>query len=226
MNKHRFTSKILIRTLVLAAALALPLSIYLIEKKMFGSRFIASTEDRTEPQGTAENDLSEIAPADFQKAFKYQVLKSVFIEKSSAGSGISIGNFIIRDKDRNKIFACDKYKTIDFIFAAEGMAFSGEIPKMLVRGRCLVNSDQTHIEALPIPFAQILKSPLTQDSFSNETPGSNEVVSIYFKNVTDFWPTEWTWIGLTLHSEDSNETLNITGYEIISVLGNPVIIKP
>lgn len=210
----------LIRLMTAVIVLAtIPFAVVTLEKRI-SPRQIASSDSAMEYQ-RADNDLSESSPEEFKKAFKYQILKNISQELTSEGPSLSVGIFLIRNEAGQKIFACEKFKTIDFIYSADGMASSGEIPQMIVRGPCLVNSDHTRIEGLPVPLQKINLSPLSTTEFSSTIPGTEHSVKTYIRNVEGAWPTEWSWTGMKLYG-DQGEVLSITGYEIISVQGEPV----
>jgi hypothetical protein len=219
MKKKYLRNGIII--LILAA---LPLAIFILDKKLGEKRYVAS-DAQNSTGAHPDYDLSESSPEEFQKAFKYQMLKGATVEKTSIGPGITLGLFLLKNDDDQTVDVCAKHPTIDYVFQAEGVAFSGEIPTLIVRGPCLVGSDRRTIEALPIPFSKIFKSPLSQIQFDGEIPGRSEKSKIFVKNVVDFWPTDWNWVGITLYGPTNVGNLSINGYEIISVLGAPVLVQ-
>lgn len=203
---------------------ALPAVLLFLDKKIGERRFIAN--DEAGSQGARpEYDLSDSTPQEFKKAFKYQMLKSAELVHTSAGPGITLGLFLMRDLEGRTVDVCEKYKTVDLVFKAEGVAYSGEIPTLIVRGPCLVASDQRTLEALPIPFKIIRGSPVSIHEFEGEIPGYTQRTKIYVRNVVGFWPADWNWVGVTLYADPREDALQINGYEIISVLGRPLVIS-
>lgn len=214
-----------VRTFLVILALALlPIGLFIVDKKLGEKRWVANDTSSSESIHS-EYDLSDSSPEEFKKAFKYQMLKNASVDQTSVGPGITLGLFLTKDEEGKVVNVCEKYPTIDFIFKAEGIAFSGAVPTLIVRGPCLVASDQRTLESLPIPFSKILRSPLTQIEFTAEIPGRNETSKIFVKNVVEFWPTDWNWVGVTLYGNIEEPSLSIDGYEIISVLGQPVLIQ-
>lgn len=214
------------KILIFLFFLAVPVAVYFINEEL-PKRFVASdykSGEHTSPEGL-DHDLSEASPEAFIKAYKYQVLKNASIKETKLGPGLQLGLFFLKNEEGNRVFVCDEYPTIDLIFSADGMAYSGELPQMIVRGPCQTDEDQLHISALPIPFNEILKSPISTNEFKFELPDSREKVSIYFKNVVDFWPTDWVWTGVKLYRKDAQNILSIDGYEIISVTGKPFLMS-
>ncbi|WP_373998724.1 hypothetical protein [Bdellovibrio bacteriovorus] len=212
-------------SLVLLMA-ALPFGVLLLNKKVNQLRGVASSEEGAAVNATTfDYDLTEASPEQFKKAFKYQVLKEASVISTPQGPAMRLGLFLMKNEAGSKVFACEQYPTVDLIFAAEGIAFSGEIPQMIVRVPCTVAADQRHIDTLPIPFAKIIKSPTSQYEFSTSAEGSREEGKIFFRHVVEFWPTEWTWTGVKFYGVNPEDTLQINGYEVISVLGEPLILK-
>ncbi len=226
--KQKMPLQKIVRMMSLILALAiLPFLLKTIEKKMVPQRHPSS--DETAPPVMNDHaqgyDLSEATPEEFKKAFKYQVLKNVSVENTAMGPAMQLGLFLIKNESGAKVFVCDQYPTVDVIFEAEGVAFSGEIPRMIVRVPCVVSADQKHIDIAPIPFARILQSAVSEHEFTTSFYNSPEQGKIYFRNVMEFWPTDWNFVGVTFYSADGQKTLQINGYEVISVLGEPLTLS-
>lgn len=216
-----------IRLMMMVLALvALPFGLKKLEQK-FNARMIASHEEtNTRAPASADRfDLSLLDQAEFKKAFKYQMLGESLVIATPDAQGVRLGHFIMPDRDGKAVFACEKFGFIELIYSAEGIAISGEIPKMIVRGPCYESDDQKTIDALMIPFKEVLKAPLSQSQFRFPIAGRRENVSVFFTNVVEKWPTLWNLTGIKLYSEKSSETLGITGYEIISVMGEPMTLN-
>lgn len=213
--------RLILLTLILVGT---PILIYRFNHDADAKRSIAS--ESLSDTDFPEQTLTPDSPNSSLKAFKFQILHRAALESSSEGPGVSLGNLKIVLRTGESAFFCEKYKVLDFVFAAEGVSYSGEIPKMIVRGPCLVNSDETLTEALPIPFARIFELDIATTELSFSVPTSPLTGKIFFKNVYEEWPKEWTWVGVTLYSETPGENIDINGYEIIYVRGAPVVLKP
>ncbi|MGZ3774791.1 MAG: hypothetical protein ACXVCY_13280 [Pseudobdellovibrionaceae bacterium] len=200
---------------------ALPILFLLIGKKWSTQRNVASENIYGD---SSELDLSNVAPEKFQKAFKTEILKGASAKRTQEGIGVQLGLVLMKDDYGRKISVCDQYPYVDLLFVAEGMAFSGELPQMIVREPCLIADDKKHIASLPIPFQEILNSRTTQTEF-HRVLNSQQQMIVYFRNVMGDWPTEWNWTGVTFYQKDTKLKLEINSYEAISVLGAPLIIK-
>jgi hypothetical protein len=216
-----------IRLMMMVLALvALPFGLKKLEQK-FNARMIASHDDKDNrsPASVDRFDLSLLDQKEFMKAFKYQMLGESLVISTPDSQGVRLGHFIMSDSDGKAVFACEKFGFVELIYSAEGIAISGEIPKMIVRGPCNESDDQKTIEALMIPFQEILKAPLNQAQFRFPIAGRRDNISLFFTNVVEKWPTLWNLTGVKLYSDKSSETLEINGYEIISVMGEPMTLN-
>ena len=216
-----------VRTLtVIIVLVGIHFSMMLAETYFTQNRQIASQDGSGENYSASfDKDLSESSPEEFKKAFKYQLLKDAAVVDVLGNPGVRLGLFLMKNSSGTTVPVCTLYPTVDFIFAAEGVAFSGEIPHMVVRGPCLTSPDQNHLEPLPGPWGKILNSPLQQFEFTHALPYDQGKVSIYFRNVVEFWPTEWALVGVKLYGKTADDILQVNGYEVISVLGEPLILK-
>lgn len=216
-----------VRTLtVILVLIGIHFSVMLAENHFTQNRRIASQDSSAEKySASADKDLSESTPEEFKKAFKYQLLKDAVVVSTQGNPGVRLGLFLMKDSRGVTVPVCDLYPTIDFVFAAEGVAFSGEIPHMIVRGPCVTSPDQNHLEALPVPWGKILNSPVQQFEFTSSLPYDQGKISIYFRNVVEFWPTEWVLVGVKLYGKTSEDVLQVNGYEVISILGQPLYLK-
>lgn len=206
-----------------AIAILLGLSL-LIDNSFFrpsARRVASSTHDSTPLNSAQNNDLSELDAVEFSKAFKYHLLGTSRLVKSSLKSGVAFGNFYIRGSEGQKNFVCSKYTNLELTFEAEGVAISGSIPKMVVRGPCLNATDFSTIEPLLVPYRKILASPITQRSFQENLPESSEKIQVDFIGVVEQWPTQWNLVKLQMQSPEG-DTLTVNGYEIIAIVGEPI----
>lgn len=204
----------------------LPLSLHFLNKKLSPERKLASEGGLSTLGSVHDNsDLSEASPEEFRKAFKYQVLKNAKRVSLPNGPGLNLGAFIMKNSLGTKVSVCELYPIVDIHFTADGMAVAGEAPQMLLRIPCLISADQNHIIAYAIPFEEIAKASLSQYEFPTSSPEASETGKVYFRNIPEAWPADWTWTGVTFHGKDPTQKLHINGYEIISVLGEPQILK-
>ncbi|MGE5086435.1 MAG: hypothetical protein ACM3MG_09065, partial [Bacillota bacterium] len=126
MKKHTHPVKRSARILMIAIGLAaLPFAASVISQKISQIRKIASSEN-TSSDASYSMDLSDASPGEFNKAFKYQMLKDAKVTDFSEGKKLVLGAFLMRDHSGNKVNVCDKYPTIQLTFTADGIAIAGE----------------------------------------------------------------------------------------------------
>ena len=219
------SSRHAIRLMLMVLALtALPFGLKRLETE-FNARMVASTEKETSRKpasATNRFDLSEIDANEFHKAFKYQLMSEALIITTPAEQGIRLGHFLMRGTDGQQVFGCQQYPYVELVFAAEGIAISGEIPKMTVRGPCLESDDQKTIEAFMIPLKKIFADSVEKSEFRFPIYNTREHITIHFKDVVETWPTQWNLVTIKLYNQDPKDVLTMDGYEIISIMGEPM----
>lgn len=173
----------------------------------------------------SEKDLSKLDAEEFARAFKYSLINPLSLVRGNGQMGVQLGNFYIKGTDQQKIFVCAKYNYIELVFQADGIAVSGEIPRMVIRGPCTNAQDMNFIQALPIPYQEVLKAPVSQTQFRLPIADSNDSVQINFHYVVEQWPTDWNLVGVRLYSDYSSEILSLNGYEIIAIRGQPFVLN-
>ncbi len=214
--------KLFLASLALIIGLAL-----LIDNSFFKSigRGLASVDGGAPADSEDSIDLSPLSETDFNRAFKYKLVTPLAIVTAENSMGVQLGNFYIHGTDEQKIFVCSKYNVLELTFEAEGIAVSGNIPRMTVRGPCQTSEDFKSIQALSIPVQSILASPVQQTEFQVASEESQDKTSIVFHYPADSWPKQWNLVGIKLYSDYSTEVLAVTGYEIISILGQPFTLQ-
>ena len=190
------------------------------------SRKIASTQDENSSAKASASlgDLSELKGPEFLKAFKYALIQNAHGLADDNQVGFTFGNFLIAGSDGQKVYVCNQYPFIELNFVADGIAFSGEAPRIIVRGVCDTSSETMFIEALKIPYRDILALPLNQAEFVPAATDEHQRIKIEFRNIVDQWPRQWNLVGLKLYN-DQGQSLSLDGYEIISILGQPLTME-
>lgn len=210
MKRNQNNFKKMSRTFYLLAILfALPFILLRLEGVLKNQRHIAS--DGSSAISFESADLTEIPETDFLKAFKYQVLKNALLESTPNGSGIRLNAVYVKNSHGAKVFVCEKYSKIEMIFAAEGIAISGETPEVHIKGDCQISEDFQYISPLIIPsrWSELTKQVTLRASRSHEDKSL---------------PSYWTWSGIRFMDPVSKDQIEISSYEIMSVLGAEVVI--
>lgn len=208
----------------LAACILLLALGLLVDNSLFSSqvkrvRAIASSTENSAYQGSDSNDLSQASPKEFRTAFKYSLITPIELREDQGSQFIRLGNFMMAGTDGQKVFVCNRYPTLVLTFEADGIASAGDIPRMETSFPCRVGEDTNMLEPLVIPYEMILRSPLTQKDFTTSQEGSYAQSFVHFHNVYGEWPTQWNLVKVALYSEDEKDSLEVTGYEVIAILG-------
>lgn len=213
MMSKKLKKIILLSFLLLGIALT-----YFIDLKSPHHRQVASEQD-AELQTQDLFDLSESTGDTFHKAFKYQTLKNAIISKQNSLMSLQIGLFLIKGADNKPVPMCENYPTIDFVFSAEGVAIAGVKPSIVMRIPCEVDFSKKHTTPFQINFTDLFAQKPDITEFKIKSATSETSGTLFINNSLGEWPTDWIWSGVRLYGKDG-ENLNISGYEIISVLGN------
>lgn len=209
MKRNQNNFKKMSRTFYLLVILfALPFVLIRLEGVLKKQRDIAS--DGSSAISFESADLSEIPDADFLKAFKYQVLKNARLESTPTGNGIRMNAVYVKNTHGAKVFVCEKYTQIEMIFAAEGVAISGVTPEIRIQGDCSISDDFQFISPFNIPqkWSELKRQPFKVSRSHNDNS----------------LPLLWTWSGVRFIDPLSNEVIEISSYEIMSVLGEDIIL--
>jgi hypothetical protein len=165
-------------------------------------------------------DLTDVPEGDFNLAFKSALVTGVEVEKTAETLGLAWGHFLTRNESGGKVYACERYPQIEIELRAEGIANSGEVPALFIKGPCMSSDNGKKILALPIPVKDLgLKlhqgAPLTVPLGS-----SGGSFSIRAENLYDAFPRYWNVVNVKLSNQTEN--LSVDGYEIISLLDQPL----
>jgi hypothetical protein len=190
--------------------------LYIGDQVFLQKRGIATvTGAVTETLHKSYYDLTEIPDSEFNRAYKTALVSGVEVEKTSHTLGISWGQFMIKNESGGKVYACDKYPSMEVELKAEGVAYSGELPVLRVRGPCRTSDDGKKILSMPIPLSDLAKLQVDAELKVPLDPrGEDFTVSVknFYKPMARFWNVT----NVKIYNE--NESLSVDGYEIISLL--------
>jgi hypothetical protein len=207
---------------LLAVAVVLIGGLYLTDRVFLEKRGIASISGAvSSTMGRDYYDLSELSEPEFLKAFKTAMIRGLQVNKSSRGVGISLGIFQVKNDSGAKVYACEKYPNLEIILQADGVANSGNIPTLSVRGPCMVSDDGRRILPLEIPLKGLPQKLRENPNYQVALGDRGESFVISAQDLySDYWPTDWNVVGIKLSNDQ--EVLEIDGYEIISLLDQPL----
>lgn len=167
-------------------------------------------------------DFSHLRGEKLQEAVKQRLLAGFEIQKTEAGTGISLGHFVFMDNAGQKKLACEQFKKVALIFEGDGASVAGDLPTMQVEGVCDFSTDMAKINPLVIPVSKILGEKAGDGEFQfNEGLG----ISISFSNVPDEWPRTWILKSVRLVNPTNTEAVIIESDEVARYLGHPLVLS-
>jgi len=207
---------------LLAVAVVLVGGLYLTDRLFLEKRGIASISGAVSGTiGRDYYDLSELSEHEFSRAFKSVTIHGLKVERDSGRVGIALGLFQVKSDAGAKVYACEKYPNLEIILQADGVANSGNIPTLTVRGPCIASDDGTHILPLEIPLKGLHQKLRENPNYQIPMGDRGESFVISAQDLySDYWPSDWNVVGIKLSNE--KEVLEIDGYEIISLLDQPL----
>lgn len=168
-------------------------------------------------------DFSALEGSALNYAAKQRILDGVKVVREEQDIGIELGHFVIKGSDGEKTFACQKYSKVVLSFEGEGVAVSGELPKMEVEGGCEISSDINRIAAVWIPVSRILGEPVVDGEFDFREGRPSK---LKFANVTDQWPRLWQLKSVRLiDPSGENSEVAIPSSELRDILKKPFLIE-
>lgn len=202
-------------------ALLLVGGIYLGDRLFLQKRHVASFDGTiTTNNGTSYYDLSELSGSAFLKSAKIAMSQGMLVQRGPATVGLTVGNFLVKNSAGSKVYACEVFPDLEITLQADGVAYSGNIPTIIVRGPCMSSDDGQTISALPIPlkglYQNVRQNPLWKVPLGDR--GDSFLVSAQF--LYNEWPVSWNVIGVKLSNDQ--ESIAMDGYEIISLLDQPL----
>lgn len=158
-------------------------------------------------------DLGTPATEELTRTIKYRILQDLKINSNNNLFKINLGHFSYHFENQ-LVIGCQKFKFIEIALNAEGVAFSGDTPKIVFTYPCETPNNPEVIEMPEISFSEItLLPPTTKDWIDPKSQ-----IHFYFISMSDSWPTQWSIFSITFFSPGIQEKLKISGAEIPAVL--------
>lgn len=206
---------------LLGLALLLVGGLYLGDRLFLQKRQVASYDGTiTTNNGVSYYDLSDLSGSAFLKSAKIAMSQGLQVQRGATTAGLTVGNFLVKNSSGSKVYACQVYPNLEVTLQADGVAYSGNVPTIIVRGPCMNSDDGQLILALPIPlkglYQNVRNNPMWKVPLGDR--GDSFLVSAQF--LYNEWPTAWNVIGVKLSNDQ--ESIEMDGYEIISLLDRPL----
>lgn len=180
------------------------------------NRFLAS--DSSSPTFELNQfNLGSPSSDELIRRIKYRVISELKISKfENSEIQIKLGHFTYTNSIGNTIIGCELYNSILIEFQADGVSYSGFIPKLSLNFACTTDNNP-----------ELISSELMELSilFQNST---NYYFTEKISNTTVFaqtapgesWPSIWQINKIKLYNDQTRDELIIEGFEIPSVLKN------
>lgn len=202
-------------------ALVLIGGLFLTDRLLLPKRGIATFDGAVSTStGISYFDLSEFEGKEFNKAFKTALVQGLQVHRAHGSLGLSWGLFLIKNDSGSKVYVCEKYPNMEIVLKAEGVANSGNIPTLVLRGPCLSSDDGQKIRPWTIPLQGLYKNLRENPIWRVPLEGRDESFVISAQYHYNEWPEAWNVVQLKLYNE--TESLEIDGYELISLLDQPL----
>ncbi|WP_413288600.1 hypothetical protein [Bdellovibrio sp. HCB337] len=202
---------------LLGVVLLLIGGLYLADHLFLQKRGIASFDGRaTSSVGTDYYDLSEASDKEFSRLAKYALIQGLQVHKTQESMGLSLGLFLVKNESGSKVYACEKYPNVEIVLQAEGVAYSGDVPTILMRGPCMASDDGQRILPLTMPLKGLHKNLRENPMLKLPLGDRGESVMLSAQTLYEEWPHYWNVVGIKLYNDQ--ESVSLDGYEIISLL--------
>jgi hypothetical protein len=152
-------------------------------------------------------DYSNLPESSFHKKVKEHLLKTVRIERSGNSLVLFLNNFLGPSRP---VSVCSTYNQIIFELTAEGVASSGDVPKMRLTMPCEPSHDEEYLESLVVDIRKLVQKDASDQSFAY-----SEEIEINMLNFPGLWPTEWFLSALYLKNQ--TEEIGISGSDLDAI---------
>jgi len=171
-------------------------------------------------------DVSNLQGTDLLAASQERILKVARILREEGRIGVSLGHFITRNENGQKLLACQFYDWIEIKFQAEGLASNGQVPEMVVEGPCDINDDVNYMNPLWIPVKQITETKPgdAEWSFGDNNAGL-KFRDIIPQGALKTWPNTWVLKSVRLFSKTRSERMvEVNQQRVLQITPAPLTI--
>src|SRR5690606_3697113 len=128
------------------------------------------------------------------------------LQKEPQNLGLHWGQFLVRNGSGAKVYACEKYPKLELTLQAEGVAYSGEIPTLIVSGPCLSSDDGHSILPFMIPLRNLHENLRNTPRYPVRMKEEGEYFTISAVHLYEDLPRYWNVVGVKL-TNDSDSLL-------------------
>lgn len=145
-------------------------------------------------------DFSHLNGNDLTIASRNRLLADAKLFKTESSIGIELGHFVVKGTSGKKEFACQSFDYIELVFMAQGIAESGQSPRMFIKGECRMGKDISRMAPIWIPMAEVMSQAPSSDVIQYH----DRRLTLWFENIGSIWPQNWTLESARLFGEGIN----------------------
>lgn len=133
-------------------------------------------------------DVSYLEGGALKTASAKQLLQQAEVHIAKNDVSVSLGHFVAKSPNGERRLLCDIYDRVELSFEADGVAINGERPRLIVTGPCVPSENLNHMNAIHIPYAEIMNQRAGDGEFSFGVAPDH-----FYKitNVGNQWPDQW-----------------------------------
>ncbi len=154
-----------------------------------------------------------------ERNMKIRVIQNLKVNFNSGVFELSPGAFRLVDSEGEYQTICDLYSEVEIELRAEGVVINGEFPSVRIRRPCEYEVGNDGLSPLLFPLAEIMNIPTSQKTMEWQSH------QIEFFSIFDQWPEDWIVVGLSLKNKETGVSLELTGYEVNFVNGEPIALS-
>ena len=156
-------------------------------------------------------DFSNLPADRFQAKVREHLRHTAQVERKANDLLLSTGHFL---GPRKPVSACTTYKYIEYYLRAEGIAVSGEPPRMKITALCEPSGNHESIETVKVNIIELVSlSPKDQViQFTDQ-------IKIEMVDFPDEWPNQWVLEDIVLKGDFESLSL---GTDEVSKMSLPI----
>lgn len=182
----------------------------------FGAFLIGNAPAERGPAAIAPiYDFSKLEDPEFKTQMKNRLVEGTKAEVKAMGVALSFGHAV----GPSFTPACERYPKIKIELLADGMAVSGDSPRLEIVGPCRSAQDGSNTQALLVPFNKIYN----QSPNSGPIEGLDPEMQITAVHIYGEWPTEW-YVGTVkfFNPENLEDEIAVDSKAYLQKNGRPV----
>lgn len=183
----------------------------------FGESLFFEDRSRDPASDTRGPDLSALLGPEFMINARIRLVEGLTLTTRDGRIYLTAGHFL---GPNNPISICSTYNDIEYEFAAEDQASSGDPITITLTSDCEASRNGGKLEELEVPVDRVLREKPRDTEF--QVYGKRNV-TVKLENIDGDWPKEWALRSVRLFNS-SNE-IGVEGSELYRLRGKPLQMK-